>query len=114
MWPSRTDRSSIGWLVAAMAASIATRRCVLAMASWMWRTMNGSSPIDALANAVAITLNMCYHQEYAPGEGKEASTACIVTITDERGRCIHGADLIRNTATAALNAVIAAINCKWR
>jgi 2-isopropylmalate synthase len=77
----------------------------------------GTGPIDAFVNAMVETLNeplniVDYH-EHALGSGKEAKAITLIAIDDERGPC-YGAAVSRNTITASLTAVIAALNRRWK
>jgi 2-isopropylmalate synthase len=78
----------------------------------------GSGPIEAFVNGLTATLNeplniIDYH-EHALGAGKDAKAICIVTIDEgESGRC-YGIGLSRNTITASFNAIISALNRRWK
>ncbi|MCZ6869502.1 MAG: 2-isopropylmalate synthase [Gammaproteobacteria bacterium] len=77
----------------------------------------GTGPIDAFLNAMVKTLNeplniVDYH-EHALGSGKDAQAITLIAIDDERGPC-YGAAVSRNTITASLMAVIAALNRRWK
>ncbi len=77
----------------------------------------GTGPIDAFLNAMVETLNeplniIDYH-EHALGSGKDAQAITLIAIEDERGPC-YGAAVSRNTITASLMAVIAALNRRWK
>ena len=77
----------------------------------------GTGPIDAFVNAMVETLNeplnvVDYH-EHALGSGKDAKAITLIAIDDEGGPC-YGAAVSRNTITASLMAVIAALNRRWK
>jgi 2-isopropylmalate synthase len=78
----------------------------------------GSGPIEAFVNGLTTTLNeplniIDYH-EHAMGSGKDAKAICIVTIDEgESGRC-YGIGMSRNTITASFNAIISALNRRWK
>ncbi len=78
----------------------------------------GTGPIDAFVNGLVETLNepvnvMEYH-EHSLDEGKDAKAICILAVNDgEDGRCF-GIGVSRNTITASLNAIISAMNRRWR
>ncbi len=82
----------------------------------------GSGPMEAFVNALVTTLNeplniLDYH-EHALGAGKDASAICIVAISDPGtgdgdGRC-YGIGLSQNTVTAALTAIVSAVNRRWK
>ncbi|MEJ2132809.1 MAG: alpha-isopropylmalate synthase regulatory domain-containing protein, partial [Gammaproteobacteria bacterium] len=58
-------------------------------------------------------LNIVDYHEHALGSGKEAKAITLIAIDDERGPC-YGAVVSRNTITASLTAVIAALNRRWK
>jgi len=78
----------------------------------------GSGPIEAFVNALAATLNeplnvIDYHEQ-AMGEGKDAKAICVVSIDEgEHGRR-YGIGVSRNTITASYNAIMSALNRRWR
>jgi 2-isopropylmalate synthase len=82
----------------------------------------GSGPIEAFVNAMVQTLNeplniIDFH-EHAMTTGKDAQAICLLAIDDlkqagEQGRC-YGIGLSRNTITASLNAIISALNRRWK
>jgi 2-isopropylmalate synthase len=78
----------------------------------------GSGPIEAFVNALVESLNeplniIDYH-EHALGTGKDANAICIVAINEgAEGRC-YGIGLSRNTITASFNAIMSALNRRWR
>ena len=77
----------------------------------------GSGPIEAFVNALVSTLNeplniVDYH-EHALREGSDAKAICLLAIDNgEQDRC-YGIGLSRNTITASLAAIIAAMNRRW-
>ena len=78
----------------------------------------GTGPIDAFVNGLVETLNepvtvMEYH-EHSMDEGQDAKAICILAVNDgDDGRCF-GIGVSRNTITASLNAIISALNRRWR
>jgi 2-isopropylmalate synthase len=78
----------------------------------------GSGPIEAFVNGLVETLNeplniIDYH-EHALGSGKDAQAICIVAIDGaDSGRC-YGIGLSRNTITASFNAIMSALNRRWK
>ena len=78
----------------------------------------GSGPIDAFIAAMVETLNeplnVLDYQEYSLNEGSEAQAICILALTDEQQNKYYGVGISQNTITAAFEAIIAAINRKWR
>ena len=77
----------------------------------------GTGPIEAFVNAMATTLNeplnIIHYQEQAVGTGKDASAICIVGVSDAAANT-YGIGLSRNTVTAALTAIVSAVNRRWR
>lgn len=99
----------------------ADQRCVARVEISVQRVTidgEGSGPIEAFVNGLTTTLNeplniIDYH-EHAMGAGKDAKAICIVTIDEgESGRC-YGIGLSRNTITASFNAIISALNRRWK
>lgn len=79
----------------------------------------GSGPIEAFVTALGETLNepvtVLSYQEVAMGMGSDAQAICIVSIEDrEEGQRCYGLGLSRNTTTTAFNAIISAMNRRWR
>ncbi|MEN9806358.1 MAG: 2-isopropylmalate synthase [Pseudomonadota bacterium] len=78
----------------------------------------GSGPIEAFVNALVASLNeplniIDYH-EHALATGKDAQAICLVAINEgAEGRC-YGVGLSRNTITASFNAIMSALNRRWR
>lgn len=78
----------------------------------------GSGPIEAFVNALAATLNeplnvIDYHEQ-AMGSGKDAQAICVVSIDEgEHGRR-YGIGVSRNTITASFNAIMSALNRRWK
>ena len=89
----------------------------------------GSGPIEAFVNGMVATLNeplniIDYH-ERAMGAGKDASAICIVAIGDAAagdadvgdravGPNCYGIGISQNTITAALVAIVSAVNRRWK
>jgi 2-isopropylmalate synthase len=78
----------------------------------------GSGPIEAFVNAMVETLNeplmVVGYQETAIEGGSDAQAICVLAVedTDGSGKS-YGIGISRNTITAGLNAIIAAINRRW-
>jgi 2-isopropylmalate synthase len=78
----------------------------------------GSGPIEAFVNALAATLNeplnvIDYHEQ-SMGEGKDAKAICVVSLDEgEHGRR-YGIGVSRNTITASYNAIMSALNRRWK
>ena len=77
----------------------------------------GTGPIEAFVNAMATTLNepldIIHYHEQAVGTGNDARAVCIVGLR-EAGASRFGMALSRNTVTAALTAIVSAVNRRWR
>ena len=77
----------------------------------------GSGPIEAFINAMSTTLNeplnIIHYHEQAVGTGNDARAICIVGLSDAAGDSF-GIGLSRNTVTAALTAILSAVNRRWR
>ncbi len=84
----------------------------------------GSGPIEAFINGMVTTLNeplnVSDYQERALGAGKDAKAICIVAIDcgdggdgNDGGNC-YGIGTSRNTVTAALTAIVSAVNRRWK
>ena len=78
----------------------------------------GAGPIEAFVNGLVTTLNeplniVDYH-EHALATGSDADAICLLAIDDDdEGRC-YGVGLSKNTIRASLNAIISAMNRRWR
>jgi 2-isopropylmalate synthase len=78
----------------------------------------GSGPIEAFVNGLVETLNeplniIDYH-EHAMGSGKDAKAISIVAIDEgASGRC-YGIGVSRNSITASFNAIMSALNRRWK
>ncbi len=78
----------------------------------------GSGPIEAFVNGLVETLNeplniIDYH-EHALTTGKDAQAICLLAIDDPAGGRCYGAGASRNTITASLNAIVSAMNRRWK
>ncbi|MFW6093547.1 MAG: 2-isopropylmalate synthase [Pseudomonadota bacterium] len=78
----------------------------------------GSGPIEAFVNGLVETLNeplnvIDYH-EHSMGSGKDAQAMCVVAIDEAAGGRCYGMGLSRNTITASFNAIMSAMNRRWR
>ena len=78
----------------------------------------GTGPIDAFVNGLQETLNepvsvVDYH-EHALATGNDAKAICLLAIEDAGGGRCYGVGVSRNTITASLQAVIAAMNRRWK
>ncbi len=77
----------------------------------------GTGPIEAFINAMSTTLNeplnIVHYHEQAVGTGNDARAICVVGLSDA-GANSFGIALSRNTVTAALTAIVSAVNRRWR
>ena len=77
----------------------------------------GTGPIEAFVNAMSTTLNeplnIVHYHEQAVGTGNDARAICVVGLS-EAGATSFGIALSRNTVTAALTAIVSAVNRRWR
>ena len=77
----------------------------------------GTGPIEAFINAMSTTLNeplnIVHYHEQAVGTGNDARAICVVGLS-EAGANSFGIALSRNTVTAALTAIVSAVNRRWR
>ncbi len=77
----------------------------------------GTGPIEAFVNAMSTTLNeplnIVHYHEQAVGTGNDARAICVVGL-GETGATSFGIALSRNTVTAALTAIVSAVNRRWR
>ena len=77
----------------------------------------GTGPIEAFVNAMSTTLNeplnIVHYHEQAVGTGNDARAICVVGL-GEAGATSFGIALSRNTVTAALTAIVSAVNRRWR
>ena len=95
----------------------------------------GTGPIEAFVNGMVTTLNeplnIVDYNERSLGAGKDAQAICIVQIGAGAGALSRGArggsspshedtlgcfgiGLSRNTVTAALTAIVSAVNRRWK
>ncbi len=77
----------------------------------------GSGPIEAFVNALVATFNepvsvRDYH-EHSLDTGSDAQAICILSIDDDDAGSCYGIGVSRNTITASLHAIIAAMNRRW-
>ncbi len=78
----------------------------------------GSGPIEAFVKGLVETLNepiniVDYH-EHSLGQGSDAQAICLLSIVGDEGSPCYGVGVSRNTITASLNAIISALNRRWR
>ncbi len=83
---------------------------------------DGSGPIEAFVNGMVETLNeplniVDYHEHAltsgGDSVGKDAAAICLLAIDNGSDRC-YGVGLSQNTITASLQAIISAVNRRWK
>ena len=78
----------------------------------------GSGPIEAFVNGLEETLNepvnIVEYHEHALATGSDAKAICLLAIEDASGGRCYGVGVSRNTITASLQGVIAAMNRRWK
>jgi 2-isopropylmalate synthase len=70
----------------------------------------GSGPIDALVNAIALPFDVLSYEEHSRGQGSAATAVSYIEITTRSRRTLFGAGMHPNIVTASLLAVISAVN----
>jgi len=75
--------------------------------SW---TGQGSGPIDAMVNAIALPFDVLSYEEHSRGEGSGAKAVAYIEITTQTRRTLFGAGMHSNIITASLLAVLSAVN----
>ena len=78
----------------------------------------GTGPIEAFVNGLEETLNepvnVVEYHEHALATGSDAKAICLLAIEDAGGGRCYGVGVSRNTITASLQGVIAAMNRRWK
>ena len=78
----------------------------------------GDGPIEAFVNALEGTLNepvkIVEYREQALAKGSDADAICLLAIEDTDGGRCFGVGLSKNTVRASFNAIVAALNRRWR
>jgi 2-isopropylmalate synthase len=70
----------------------------------------GSGPIDAMVNAVALPFDVLSYEEHSRGKGSGAQAVSYIEITTRSRRTLFGAGMHPNIVTASLLAVVSAVN----
>jgi len=74
----------------------------------------GTGPIDAFVHALTDGLGLGFsfldYSEHAIGHGSEAKAVCFIEMAGNAGRNTFGVGIDANTTTAAIEAVISAVN----
>jgi 2-isopropylmalate synthase len=70
----------------------------------------GSGPIDAMVNAIALPFDVLSYEEHSRGQGSAAKAVSYIEITTRSRRTLFGAGMHPNIITASLLAVLSAVN----
>ncbi len=74
------------------------------------REGEGSGPIEAFMNALALPVTLRHFEERSLGDDAQAEAMAIITLEDEKGVPVVGMGRDRNSGTAALKAIVSACN----
>jgi 2-isopropylmalate synthase len=70
----------------------------------------GSGPIDAMVNAIALPFDVLSYEEHSRGQGSAAKAVSYIEITTRSRRTLFGAGMHPNIITASLLAILSAVN----
>jgi 2-isopropylmalate synthase len=70
----------------------------------------GSGPIDAMVDALALPFDVLSYEEHSRGKGSGAQAVSYIEITTRSRRTLFGAGMHPNIVTASLLAVVSAVN----
>jgi 2-isopropylmalate synthase len=70
----------------------------------------GSGPIDAMVNAIALPFDVLSYEEHSRGQGSAAKAVSYIEITTRSRRTLFGAGMHPNIITASLLALLSAVN----
>jgi 2-isopropylmalate synthase len=70
----------------------------------------GSGPIDAMVEAVALPFDVLSYEEHSRGQGSAAKAVSYIEITTRSRRTLFGAGMHPNIITASLLAILSAVN----
>jgi 2-isopropylmalate synthase len=70
----------------------------------------GSGPIDAMVDALALPVDVLSYEEHSRGKGSGAQAVSYIEITTRSRRTLFGAGMHPNIVTASLLAVVSAVN----
>src|SRR5450631_3449108 len=70
----------------------------------------GSGPIDAMVNAIALPFDVLPYEEHSRGEGSGAKAVSYIEITTRSRRTLFGAGMHSNIITASLLAILSAVD----
>ncbi len=78
----------------------------------------GTGPIEAFVKGLVETLNegisVVEYHEHALATGNDAKAICLLAIEVDKSGRHYGVGVSRNTITASLQAVVAAMNRRWK
>ena len=79
----------------------------------------GAGPIEAFVVALQVILNnkpfeISDYHEYALGEGSTARAIALIAIRSQTQEVSFGAGLSENTLTASFEAIVSALNRRWK
>lgn len=70
----------------------------------------GNGPIDAIINALGLSIDVLSYEEHSMGSGSQARAVAFVEITTPARTTLFGVGLHENIVTASLKAVLSAVN----
>jgi 2-isopropylmalate synthase len=70
----------------------------------------GNGPIDAIVNALGLSIDVLSYEEHSMGSGSQARAVAFVEITTPARATLFGIGLHENIVTASLMAVLSAVN----
>lgn len=70
----------------------------------------GNGPIDAIVNALGLSIDVLSYEEHSIGSGSQARAVAFVEITTPARATLFGIGLHENIVTASLMAVLSAVN----
>ena len=70
----------------------------------------GSGPIDAMVNAIALPFDVLSYEEHSRGQGSAANAVSYIEITTRSRRTLFGVGMHPNIITASLLAIVSAVN----
>jgi 2-isopropylmalate synthase len=81
--------------------------CEARLETWLGQ---GSGPIDAMVEAVALPFDVLSYEEHSRGQGSAAKAVSYIEITTRSRRTLFGAGMHPNIITASLLAILSAVN----
>ncbi len=70
----------------------------------------GSGPIDAMVNAIALPFDVLSYEEHSRGQGSAANAVSYIEINTRSRRTLFGVGMHPNIITASLLAIVSAVN----